>query len=76
MLKVLPPYDPVALGLLHSLRRPMATPSVAARAFTPVTAAATLGVWAMVLRAPEAALQAQQDHQQQQTKAAQDVAIQ
>ena len=45
----------VALALLHSLRRPMGAAMPAARFFTPLAAAATVGVWAVVLRADEAA---------------------
>lgn len=46
----------VVLGLLHSLRHPLGAASPFAKAFTPLAAAATVGVWAVVLRADEAAI--------------------
>jgi len=45
----------VALALLHSLRRPLGAATPAARLFTPLAAAATVGVWAVVLRADKGA---------------------
>jgi hypothetical protein len=44
------------LALLHSIRHPLGAASPIARAFTPLAAAATVGVWAVVLRADEVTL--------------------
>lgn len=44
-----------ALALLHSLRSPLGAATPVARLFTPLAAAATVGVWAVVLRADEGA---------------------
>ena len=46
----------VVLALMHSLRRPLAlngTGPLIGRLFTPLAAIATVGVWAVVLQAPE-----------------------